>query len=53
MEADARARAVAALTALFIPHVRHERAGPAGGLDSGARSRPHLIPSLRNQRRKL
>jgi hypothetical protein len=36
MDAATRDRAVAALTALFIPHVRHERAGPAGGLDSGA-----------------
>jgi len=35
MEADARARAVAALTALFIPDARHERAGPTSGLDSG------------------
>jgi hypothetical protein len=36
MEAAALDRAVAALTALFIPHVRHERAGPSGRLDSGA-----------------
>jgi hypothetical protein len=36
MDAAARARAVAALTALFIPHARHGRASPSGRLDCGA-----------------
>jgi hypothetical protein len=36
MEANAQTRAVAALTALFIPGARHERAGPSVRLDSGA-----------------
>jgi hypothetical protein len=36
MDAAARARAVAALTALFIPRARHDWAGPSGRLDSGA-----------------
>jgi len=44
MDAQRRARAVAALTALLIPYTRDELAASAGRLDSTAPVEPSLDP---------